>query len=78
MTKYQIALFSNGADVLINTLRETLKTRLEELGVAQDFVSFFDESTIASRDPKAPTVGAFVSVVRNPGPRPEIERLAAC
>jgi TIR domain len=75
MTKYQIALFSNGADDLTNTLRETLITRLKELGVAQDLVSFFDESTIASRDPKAPTVGAFVSIGRNPSPRPEIERL---
>jgi hypothetical protein len=29
-------------------------------------LSFLDEVTVASRDPKAPTVGAFLSVSENP------------
>jgi hypothetical protein len=69
VTNYQIAIFSNGADDLASTLRNTITTKLEELGVERSLVSFLDDKSAVSRDPKAPTVGAFLSIVENPTSR---------
>ncbi|MGB7283436.1 MAG: hypothetical protein WBE13_14320 [Candidatus Acidiferrum sp.] len=55
MTKYQIAIFSNGGDSEAKILRQTLEARLTEIGIDLSLISFFDESTITSADPKAPT-----------------------
>ena len=70
MTKYQIALFSNGADGRIPILRDTLSSRLQELGIKADAFSFLDETEIDTRDRKAPTVAAFLSE----SPRPATHR----
>ena len=66
MTKYQIALFSHGADDEVRVLRSTLVRRINELGVDSAHVSFLDESTLGMRDPKAPLVGAYISIVTAP------------
>lgn len=66
MTTYQIALFSIHADAEIAALRETLKTRLDQLGVDPAAISFLDESSSNLRDRKAPTVAAVVSTIENP------------
>jgi hypothetical protein len=66
MTKYQIAVFQNGADDHARTLRETLCTRLIELGLDLNFVSFLDADSFIARDPKAPTVGVFISTIEGP------------
>ncbi len=60
MTTYQLAIFSNGADPLASTLKQTVLERLSELGVSKTAISFFDSTSIGARDPKAPTVGAVV------------------
>ena len=75
MTKYQIALFSNGADRRIPMLRDTLSSRLGELGVKADAFSFLDEAEIATSDRKAPTVAAFLSESPNPATRSGIVEL---
>jgi hypothetical protein len=66
VTAYQIAVFSNGADHLAATLRQTLLERLGNLGIDPGSVSFLDTTTVQSRDPKAPIVGAFLSLTENP------------
>jgi hypothetical protein len=73
MTHYQIALFSNGADSLLATLRATITRRITELGIDSSHIAFLDDSTLASRDPKAPIVGAYLS----PAPSPPTLRSVA-
>jgi hypothetical protein len=75
MTKYQIALFSNGCDGLLPTLQNTLLSRLGELGINPSAVSFLRESDISKRDHKAPTVAAFLSVLMNPAGRSGLTEL---
>jgi TIR domain len=75
MTKYQIALFSNGADGRIPILRDTLSLRLGELGIKAGAFSFLDEAEIATRDRKAPTVAAFLSESPSPATRGGIVEL---
>src|ERR1700730_2841653 len=76
MTKYQIALLSNGADGRIPTLRDTLSLRFQELGIKADAFSFLDEAEIETRDRKAPTVAAFLSESPSPATRRGIVELA--
>jgi hypothetical protein len=76
VTKYQIALCSNGADGRIPTLRNTLLSRLQELGINADALSFLDEAAIDGRDRKAPTVAAFLSETPNPATRRSLVELA--
>jgi hypothetical protein len=75
MTKYQIALFSNGAEGRLATLRDTLSSQLRELGINADAVSFLDEAEIDTRDRKAPTVATFLSESPNPATRGSIVEL---
>jgi len=72
VTQYQVAIFSNGADDLASTLRSTITTKLGELGVERSLVSFLDDKSVVSRDAKAPTVGAFLSVMENPTSRSSV------
>ena len=65
-TSYQIALFSHGADAMLPTLRGTILRRLGELGVKENHVTFLNESTVLSRDVKAPIVAAYLSLERSP------------
>jgi hypothetical protein len=69
VTSYEIFLSSNGAGKRAAILRETIRVKLKELGIDDSAVTFFDDSSISSRDRKAPTVGAFLSMARNPTPR---------
>jgi TIR domain len=75
MTSYQILLAANGAESRVQTLHKTILLRLKDLGVESGAVSFFDDTTISSRDHKAPTVGAFLSTAKNPTRRAGISEL---
>lgn len=67
MTKYQIALLgSSNATDKIETLKNTLKELTAELGVSSNCISFLEESDIQTRDRKAPTVGAYFGLEKNP------------
>jgi len=58
MYNYQIAIFENGNVTQAGALRTALDGRLSDLGVDSAAVKYFDEETVASRDPRA----AFVAV----------------
>jgi hypothetical protein len=75
MTKYQIAIFTNSAETQAETLKGTLQAKVHELGIDHSHIAFFDEKTIASADPKAPTVAVFLSTTKHPANQHEIERL---
>ena len=75
MTSYQILLSANGAEKRIDVLRDTIQTKLKELGIDVSAVTFFDDGSISSRDHKAPTVGAFLSLTKNPPARTGIIEL---
>jgi hypothetical protein len=66
MTKYQIAIFSTSDEPLVEILKDTIRIRINELGIESDFLTFLDDSNFASFDPKAPTVGVFMALTENP------------
>jgi hypothetical protein len=75
VTSYQIFLSATGADSRLKTLHKTILLRLQDLGVEASAVSFLNEETVPSRDPKAPTVGTFLSTTKNPTSRKSIVEL---
>jgi hypothetical protein len=66
LTHYQIAIVTNQAAAEETLLKKTLERHFAELGIDPQFLTFLDENTIASRDPKAPTVAAYLSVNTHP------------
>lgn len=74
---YQIAIFVNGGQELADALKRTVLLRVRELGCESEFISFLDESTITSRDLKAPLVAAYISTVESPARNQQIAALLA-
>jgi hypothetical protein len=67
MSPYQIAIFATGpvtphADIL----RTTIQKRFDELGIPPAHLTFLDESAVATRDRKAPTVGVYFGFTGSP------------
>lgn len=68
MSQYQIAIFADGgATSYAETLRDTVRRHFDELGIPQPHLTFLEETTVSSRDRKAPTVGAFFGLSRCSG-----------
>lgn len=68
MSLYQIAIFAKGADSYAATLKATIRRCISDLGVPTTMLSFLDESSVSTRDPKSPTVGAFFGLAPHPAP----------
>jgi len=66
VTHYQIAIITNDAADESETLKKTIQRRMAELGCDSGFVQFLDERTASSRDKKAPTVAAYISLKEHP------------
>ena len=63
MSSYEIALFADGAESHAETLRNTIRRGFDDLGIPLGLLAFFDDKTVARRDPKAPAVGVFFGVI---------------
>ena len=68
MSSYQIAVFSDGAEPHAETLRNTIRRNFNELGIPLALLAFLDDKTVAARDRKAPIVGVYFGLTRNPSP----------
>jgi hypothetical protein len=63
MSSYEIAFFADGAESHAQTLRNTIRRDFDDLGIPLGLLAFFDDKTVARRDPKAPAVGVFFGVI---------------
>ena len=68
MSSYQIAVFSDGAEPHAETLRNTIRRNFNELGIPLALLAFLDDKMVAARDRKAPIVGVYFGLTRNPSP----------
>ncbi len=63
MSSYEIAFFADGAESHAEKLRNTIRRALQDLGIPLGLLAFFDDKTVAGRDPKAPAVGVCFGVI---------------
>jgi hypothetical protein len=70
MSSYQIAVFPDGAEPHAETLRNTVHRNFEALGIPLHLLRFLDDKTVAARDRKAPVVGVYFGLTRDPRPAP--------
>jgi hypothetical protein len=68
MSSYQIAFFANRAESHAETLRNTIRRNFKEIGIPLDLLALLDDKTVAARDRKAPIVGVYFGLTRDPGP----------
>lgn len=74
MSSCEIALFPDGAESHAETLRNAIRRDFDDLGIPLGLLAFFDDKTVARRDPKAPTVGVCFGVIRYQEIEGEISR----
>lgn len=75
MTQYQVAIFSGDSEDDSKRLRDTLRKRLAELGIPNDFLVFLGHEAVLTRDPKAPIVGVYFAGEAGPRPSPGLNEL---
>lgn len=68
MSVYQIAIFAGGAASYANTLRDTIRRHVSELGMHSSMIRFLEGDAVSARDPKSPTVGVFFGLAPHPKP----------